>query len=124
MLRNNPVVVMGGVAAVAASLLAPPFPALARVVDGTPTPQACEALGFRPARDCDRYPSVQAAPEATRFAIAVAAFGQKLKGDTRLDRDYDWSAIRTLAQGARGDDPFGIRAEFVQLTRAAEEKGD
>jgi Ca-activated chloride channel family protein len=33
---------------------------------------------------------------------------------------YSWSRILGLAQGARGEDPFGIRAEFVQLVRAAE----
>ena len=59
-------------------------------------------------------------PESTRWAIAVAAFGQKLRGDPWMAPDYDWSAVREQALGARGDDPYGERAEFVSLVRAAE----
>jgi Ca-activated chloride channel family protein len=69
----------------------------------------------------DVYPTVEAAPQSTRWALAVAAFGQKLKGDPRLDADFGWAEIAGLAQGARGEDPFGLRAEFVQLARHAEE---
>ena len=75
----------------------------------------------RPIGARDAYPTVQAAPEATRWALAVAAFGQMLKADPRVDAGYDWSDVSALAQGARGDDPYGIRAEFVQLVRAAGE---
>lgn len=59
------------------------------------------------------------APEATRWALAVAAFGQKLRGDPWMTADFDDAAILELAQGARGDDPFGERAAFVQMVRAA-----
>ena len=59
-------------------------------------------------------------PEATRWALAVAAFGQKLRGDPWMAGDYGWDRILDQAQGARGDDPYGDRAEFVQLVRAAE----
>ena len=58
-------------------------------------------------------------PEATRWAIAVAAFGQKLRGDPWMAADYGWDRIVDQAQGARGEDPYGDRAEFVQLVRAA-----
>ncbi|WP_312147386.1 VWA domain-containing protein [Brevundimonas sp.] len=58
-------------------------------------------------------------PEATRWAIAVAAFAQKLRGDPWMSADYGWDAILEQAQGARGDDLYGDRAEFVQLVRAA-----
>ena len=34
--------------------------------------------------------------------------------------DFDWTGILDLAQGARGEDPYGERAEFVQMVRAAE----
>ncbi|WP_333591384.1 vWA domain-containing protein [Brevundimonas sp.] len=57
--------------------------------------------------------------EATRWALAVAAFGQKLRGDPWMAPDFGWDRIVELAQGARGDDPYGDRAEFVQLARAA-----
>ena len=69
----------------------------------------------------DTYPTLAAAPEATRFAVAVAAYGQKLRGDPWLDESFGWPAITALAQGARGQDPYGLRAEFVQLTRAAQD---
>lgn len=48
------------------------------------------------------------------FAIAVAAFGQKLRGDTRLGR-FDYGDIASLA-GPQGD---YWRKEFVELTRLA-----
>ncbi|MCA0368377.1 MAG: von Willebrand factor type A domain-containing protein [Proteobacteria bacterium] len=58
-------------------------------------------------------------PEATRWAIAVAAFGQKLRDDPWMASDYGWDQILEQAQGARGEDPYGERAEFVQMVRAA-----
>jgi Ca-activated chloride channel family protein len=62
----------------------------------------------------------RSAPQSLRWAIAVAAFGQKLRHDPWMPADYGWDDILTLAQGARGEDPYGERAEFVQLVRAAE----
>ncbi len=73
----------------------------------------------RPIGKSDSYATLAAAPEATRFAIAVAAYGQKLRGDPWLDAGFGWPEITALAQGARGEDPDGLRAEFVQLTKAA-----
>ena len=61
------------------------------------------------------------APEATRWAVAVAAFGQKLRGDPWLADSYGWDQILDTAQKARGEDEFGLRAEFVKLVRAAKE---
>jgi Ca-activated chloride channel family protein len=58
--------------------------------------------------------------ESTRWAIAVAAFGQKLRGDPWLGDGFDWDAVLEQAQGARGEDPYGERAEFVQMIRAAQ----
>ncbi|PIB93232.1 VWA domain-containing protein [Caulobacter sp. FWC2] len=75
----------------------------------------------RPIGAADTYATLAAAPEATRFAVAVAAYGQKLRGDPWLDEGFGWPAITALAQGARGADPDGLRAEFVQLTKAAED---
>jgi Ca-activated chloride channel family protein len=48
------------------------------------------------------------------FAIAVAAFGQKLRGDTRLGR-FDYGDIARLA-GPQSD---YWRQEFIALTRLA-----
>ncbi|CAN5286952.1 hypothetical protein BH10PSE3_BH10PSE3_35270 [soil metagenome] len=75
----------------------------------------------RPIGASDVRASLAAAPEATRFAVAVAAYGQKLRGDPWVDTSFDWNAVTSLAQGARGEDPYGLRAEFVQLTRAAKD---
>jgi Ca-activated chloride channel family protein len=59
-------------------------------------------------------------PESTRWAIAVATFGQRLRGDPWLGDRFDWDAVLGEALGARGEDPYGERAEFVQLIRAAQ----
>ena len=52
-----------------------------------------------------------------RFAAAVAAFGQKLRNSNYFE--MSWSEIRSLAQGARGADEDGYRAEFIQLIDSA-----
>lgn len=89
--------------------------------------QAASHLMQRPIGQADAYPSLQMAPEASRWAVAVAGFGQLLKRDSRIEPGFGWPQVIDLAQGARGVDPFGLRAEFVQLARAAQEtapKGD
>lgn len=53
-----------------------------------------------------------------RFSTAVAAFGQLLKGEP-YTQGYSFDDVLTLAQSARGDDPFGYRAEFLNLVRLA-----
>lgn len=58
--------------------------------------------------------------ESTRWALAVAAFGQKLRGDPWMGEGHGWDAVLEQAQGARGEDRYGERAEFVQLVRAAQ----
>jgi len=54
-----------------------------------------------------------------RFAAAVAAFGQKLRGGEYLGT-YDYVNIRELAAGSRGQDPYGYRGEFLQLISLAQ----
>ncbi len=54
-----------------------------------------------------------------RFAAAVAAFGQKLRGGKHLE-GYNFADIRQLASRSRGDDPFGYRGEFLQLVSLAD----
>ncbi len=83
--------------------------------------QSTSKLMERPIGARDTYSSVQAAPEAARWGLAVAAFGQMLKADPRLEPSFGWTQVTDLAQGARGEDPYGLRAEFVQLVRAAGE---
>ena len=66
----------------------------------------------------DAFKSVGSVPREARFAAAVAGFGQLLRGG-RHTGDYGYDDVIALAQGARGDDPFGYRAEFVNLVRLA-----
>ena len=74
----------------------------------------------RPITNADYVADIARAPESTRWAAAVAGYGQLLRGDPHLRQGYGWSDVISLAQGARGDDEFGWRAEFIQLARAAE----
>ncbi|MBI1186856.1 MAG: DUF3520 domain-containing protein [Alphaproteobacteria bacterium] len=74
----------------------------------------------RPITAADRAPSLARASEQTRWAVAVAGYGQLLRGDPYLDQGYGWGDVISLAQSARGRDEFGWRAEFVQLARAAQ----
>ena len=66
--------------------------------------------------------TLEAVPDDQRFAVAVAAFGQRLRGEQQV-ADYGYGDIATLAEGARGADPDGYRAEFVKLVRMAEALG-
>jgi Ca-activated chloride channel family protein len=54
-----------------------------------------------------------------RFAAAVAAFGQQLRGGEYLE-SFGYREIRELADAGRGNDPFGYRGEFVGLVALAE----
>ena len=54
-----------------------------------------------------------------RFAAAVAAFGQRLRGGEHLD-GYAYDAIRALARDARGDDPNGYRSDFLRIVGLAD----
>jgi len=62
--------------------------------------------------------SAAQAPQATRFAAAVAAFGQILRGG-RHTSTFTYDDVVTLAQSAKGEDRFGYRAEFINLVRLA-----
>ncbi len=55
-----------------------------------------------------------------RFSAAVAAFAQQIKGDGRYTGTMSLKDTAQLASSARGDDPFGLRAEFVQLVELAQ----
>lgn len=58
------------------------------------------------------------APADMRFAAAVAAFGQKLKGSP-YGAAMRWDEIAALASGAKGEDRWGYRAGFVRLVGLA-----
>ncbi|SFZ83443.1 Ca-activated chloride channel family protein [Devosia enhydra] len=65
--------------------------------------------------------SLDAASPDMRFAAAVAAFGQTLRGSDFGTMDY--AAIEALARGARGADEGGYRAEFIALVGLARTLG-
>jgi Ca-activated chloride channel homolog len=70
----------------------------------------------------DALAKLDNAPAEQRFAIAVAAFAQRLRGESPVDA-FSYSDIAALANDARGKDPEGYRAEFVRLVRMAETLG-
>ncbi|MFZ5710431.1 MAG: vWA domain-containing protein [Pseudomonadota bacterium] len=98
---------------------------------GRPLPQQAEELGFLKLRW--KEPGAAASglierpiPAAAgggdddfRFAAAVAGMGQLLTGATYLG-DWGWDEAIALANGAKGADPFGYRAEAVQVMRLAQ----
>lgn len=71
-----------------------------------------------PVTDANALPSLNAAGDDLRFSVAVAAFGQKLRGADAV-ADYGYDRIMEIATAARGADPFGYRAEFLSLVRLA-----
>lgn len=111
-------------------------PGAAKAVDGdAPASPAANEIGFLKIRykapkaetsqlislalsDDLAKSSVAEVPAEQRFSVAVAAFGQKLKGESYVG-GYTYDDILALAQTARGDDPFGYRAEFLNLVRLA-----
>jgi len=58
------------------------------------------------------------ASEDLRFAAAVAAYADLLRGG-RNTRGFSWDQVEALARGARGSDPWGYRGEFLQLLAQA-----
>ncbi len=81
--------------------------------------QAISRLIERPITEADAFATLEAAPESTRFALAVAAYGQRLRADPYMDDRFSWNDIARLAEGARGEDSLGLRGQFVGLARSA-----
>ncbi len=67
--------------------------------------------------------SLDRASSEVKFPVAVAAFGELLRNSTLVQR-YTYDDVIALAQSARGDDPFGYRAEFINLVRLAKTARD
>jgi Ca-activated chloride channel homolog len=59
------------------------------------------------------------ATDETRFAAAMAGFGQLLQGSAYTG-EWGWDQAIELALSSRGDDPFGYRIEAVNLMRLAQ----
>lgn len=58
------------------------------------------------------------ASDDTRFAVAVAAFGQLLKGG-QYTGSYTYDDVLALARPARGEDLFNYRGSFLELVQLA-----
>ena len=61
----------------------------------------------------------ESATDDTRFAAAIAGFGQLLQNSVYLG-DWGWDQAIALALSARGEDAFGYRIEAVNLMRLAQ----
>jgi Ca-activated chloride channel family protein len=68
--------------------------------------------------DPDQIFLKRAVPNDVRFAAAVAAYAQLLRGDVSED-EFSFDDVIKLAKGARGDDAFGYRSEFLNMVRLA-----
>lgn len=67
----------------------------------------------------DMARSLENASDDFRFAAAVAAFGQILRG-SEYTGEYRLEQVASLAKRARGVDDEGYRAEFVRLVELAQ----
>ena len=63
-------------------------------------------------------PTFAQAPQDARFAAAVAGFAEMLRGG-KYSGTMSYDDVLRIANGAKGKDEYGYRAEFVQLVRAA-----
>jgi Ca-activated chloride channel family protein len=72
----------------------------------------------RPVDNADELADFEAVDDDLRFATAVAAFGQILRGSTYTGQ-FAFDDVIAVARGAKGRDPFGYRAEFLNLVRLA-----
>ena len=84
--------------------------------------ESASRLSEHAVRAASARPTMAAVPDDQRFAVAVAAFGQRLRGEPQL-ADYSYADIASLANSARGADNEGYRAEFVKLVRMTESLG-
>lgn len=61
---------------------------------------------------------LQQASRDTQFALAVASYGQQLRGG-EYNANMTWQDIISLAQQSAQPDPFGLNTEFVELVKTA-----
>jgi len=71
-----------------------------------------------PVRISDGLESLQSASQDTRFATAVAAYAQLLRGG-KYTGSYSYDDVIKLALSAKGNDPYGYRSQFINLVRLA-----
>ena len=57
--------------------------------------------------------------DAFRFASAVAAYADLLRGGQRID-GWNWDDVGRTARAATGRDPYGLKAEFIGMVDQAQ----
>ena len=57
--------------------------------------------------------------DAFRFASAVAAYADLLRGGQRID-GWNWDDVARTARASAGRDPYGLKAEFVGMVDQAQ----
>lgn len=72
----------------------------------------------RPIADKDVVADFAKVPMDMRFAASVAGAAQLLRKDPYI-KSFDYDRAIAIALGAKGEDAFGYRSEFVQLLRLA-----
>ncbi len=68
----------------------------------------------RPVTDADVAREFNSISPDMRFVASVAGAAQLLRHDPYI-KDFDYDRARAIAVAARGDDPFGYRAEFIRM---------
>jgi Ca-activated chloride channel family protein len=72
----------------------------------------------QPIRTAAIVDDIEKSSDNLRFSAAVAGFGQLLRGG-RYTGSFGYGDVAELARGARGDDAFGYRGEFLRLVSLA-----
>lgn len=84
-----------------------------------PTHADASQLIEKPITSADVIQSLAATSNSYRFAAAVSAFAQGLRGGDYLE-GWTFNETARLAGNAKGQDPFGYRGEFIQLVNLAD----
>jgi Ca-activated chloride channel homolog len=92
--------------------------ALLRIRYKAPQEQSSRLLEV-PILAAQQVPGIAEASEDLRFAAAVAAFAQQLRGG-QYTGTFDLAASAELARSGKGEDRFGLRSEFIQLVELAQ----
>ncbi len=87
-----------------------------------PTGETSKLLEY-PVERAKIIDSADKTSENYRFAAAVAAFGQLLRGGTYTG-NFSYDDVVQLANQVRGEDKFGYRSEFIQLVQLAKALGN
>lgn len=66
------------------------------------------------------FTSLNKASDNLKWSAAVAMFGMLLR-DSKFKGDASYQAVVEMAKNAKGKDPYGYRAEFIELVKSCEQ---